>query len=106
MPVEEEDRLHDAALRENFIERVFAYGRLRDLFAGDWRLGDVVAFHTAHELQLMAHAPRAYAELGRLVAGLKRLARSELRARYQAGFMAALAKPATPGRNANRRQAP
>jgi len=101
LPVEEEGRLNDAPLRENFIERVFAYRRLCDLFEGAWRLGDLVAFHTAHKLQLMAHAPRAYAELGRLVAGMKRLSRAELRERYQAGFMAALAKRATPGRNAN-----
>jgi uncharacterized protein YbgA (DUF1722 family) len=101
LPVEEEGRLQDARLRENFIERVFAYHRLRGLFDGDWRLRDVIAFHTAHKLQLMAHAPKAYAELGRLVAGMKSLPRAELRARYEAGFMAALAKRATPGRNAN-----
>jgi uncharacterized protein YbgA (DUF1722 family)/uncharacterized protein YbbK (DUF523 family) len=101
LPVDEEGRLNDARLRENFIERVFACRRLRDLFGGAWRLRDVVAFHTAHKLQLMAHAPKAYAELGRLVAGMNRLPRAELRERYQAGFMAALAKPATPGRNAN-----
>ena len=101
LPVEEEGRLNDARLRENFIERVFAYRRLRDLFEAAWRLRDVVAFHTAHKLQLMAHAPKAYAELGRLVAGMKRLPRAELRERYQARFMAALAKSATPGRNAN-----
>jgi uncharacterized protein YbgA (DUF1722 family)/uncharacterized protein YbbK (DUF523 family) len=101
LPVEEEGRLNDAPLRENFIERIFAYRRLRDLFQSDWRLRDVVAFHTAHKLQLMAHAPRSYAELGRLVAGMKELPRAELRERYQAGFMTALAKRATPGRNAN-----
>jgi uncharacterized protein YbgA (DUF1722 family)/uncharacterized protein YbbK (DUF523 family) len=101
LPVEEEGRLQDARLRENFIERIFAYRRLRDLFEADFRLRDVVAFHTAHKLQLMAHAPRAYAELGRLVAGMKRLAREALRERYETGFMAALAKRATPGRNAN-----
>ena len=101
LPVEEEGRLNDAPLRENFIERVFAYRRLRDLFEGSWRLRDVVDFHTAHKLQLMAHAPRSYAELGRLVAGMKRLPRAELRERYQAGFMVALTKRATPGRNAN-----
>lgn len=101
LPVEEEGRLQDAALRENFIERIFAYRRLRDLFADDWRLADLVAFHTAHKLQLMAHAPKAYAELGRLVAEGKRLSRADLRTRYESGFMAALAKRATPGRNAN-----
>ena len=57
LPVEEEGRLNDPLLRENFVERVFAYHRLRTLFTGRWKLGDLVAFHTAHKLQLMAHAP-------------------------------------------------
>jgi len=101
LPVEEEGRLNDPALRENFIERIFAYRRLRDLFASEWRSADLVAFHTAHKLQLMAHAPQAYAELGRLVAGQKQLSRAALRSRYETEFMAALGKRATPGRNAN-----
>ena len=101
LPTEEEGRLNDPRLRENFIERVFAYRRVRRLFRGRWTNGRVVAFHTAHELQLMAHAPAAYGELGRLVASLKRLPRAVVRKRYEAGFMAALARPASRGRNAN-----
>jgi uncharacterized protein YbgA (DUF1722 family)/uncharacterized protein YbbK (DUF523 family) len=101
LPVEEEGRLNDPVLRENWIERLFAYRRLRDLFAGRWTLGQLVAFHTAHKLQVLAHAPRDYAELGRLVAEGKRLEREAVRDRYARGFMAALAKHATPRRNVN-----
>jgi uncharacterized protein YbgA (DUF1722 family) len=101
LPVEEEGRLHDPRLRESFVERVFAFARLRALFAGRFRVGDLVAFHTAHKLVLMAHSQQAYAELGRLVAGAKRLARAALRERYQVEFMTALAAPATPRRHAN-----
>ncbi len=101
LPVEDEGRLNDARLRENFIERVFAFRRLRDLFHGRWTNGRVVAFHTAHKLQLMAHAPQAYRELGQLVAALKKTPRAEFRSRYESGFMEALSKMATPGRNAN-----
>jgi uncharacterized protein YbgA (DUF1722 family)/uncharacterized protein YbbK (DUF523 family) len=101
LPVEEEGRLQDAALRENFVERVFAFRRLRELFRGRWTRGRVVAFHTAHKLQLMAHSQPAYAELGRLVAAQKKLPRAELRMRYASAFMAALARVATRGRNAN-----
>jgi uncharacterized protein YbbK (DUF523 family) len=57
LPVEEEGRLNDPHLRENFIERVFAYHRLRALFAmrnPRWTAGALVAFHTAHKLTLMA----------------------------------------------------
>ena len=101
LPVEEEGRLNDPRLRENFVERVFAYRRLRSLFSGRWTIGRVVAFHTAHKLQLMAHSPRLYAELGRLVAGAKGLARPALRASYEAQFMSALEVMATPKRHVN-----
>jgi uncharacterized protein YbgA (DUF1722 family)/uncharacterized protein YbbK (DUF523 family) len=101
LPVEEEGRLNDPRLRENFIERVFAYRRLRGLFRGRWTNGQVVAFHTAHKLQLMAHSPVAYRELGRLVAECKAILRAEFRRRYTSGFMEGLARLATRGRNAN-----
>jgi uncharacterized protein YbgA (DUF1722 family)/uncharacterized protein YbbK (DUF523 family) len=101
LPVEEEGRLCDPALRENFIERVFAYARLRALTRGRFSRARVVAFHTAHKLQLMAHSPAALRELGRRVAGIARLSRAGFRERYAGGFMAALAVPATRGRNAN-----
>lgn len=101
LPVEAEDRLKDPNLRENFIENVFAYRRLRGLFRGRWTNGQVVAFHTAHKLQLMAHSPTAYGELGRRVAAVKRTSRAEFRKCYETGFMRALSHPATRGRNAN-----
>ena len=101
LPIEEEGRLNDARLRDNFIERVFAYRRIRTFFAGRWTVGGLVALHTAHKLQLLAHAPRAYAELGRMVANASTIVRAELRERYEAGFMEALRKIATPARHVN-----
>jgi len=101
LPIEDEGRLNDAALRENFIERVFAFRRLGELFRGRWTRGQVVAFHTAHKLQLMAHSTVAYGELGRLVAASKQMAGAEFRREYENGFMAALAHLASRGRNAN-----
>jgi putative ABC transport system permease protein len=71
LPVEEEGRLTDPRLRDNFIERVFAYRRLRDLFESRWTVGDLVRFHTAHQFVLLAHSTQAYSRLGRLVAGAK-----------------------------------
>ncbi|HSP91604.1 MAG TPA: DUF523 and DUF1722 domain-containing protein, partial [Vicinamibacterales bacterium] len=50
LPVEEEGRLSDPRLRDNFVERVFAYVRLRDLFRARWTAGDLVRFHTAHKM--------------------------------------------------------
>lgn len=101
LPIEEEGRLSDARLRENFIERVFAYQRLRTLFGARWRPGDLVAFHSAHKLTLMAHSPVAYRALGQLVASAGTLPRADLEREYEAGFMSALRTVATPRRHAN-----
>jgi uncharacterized protein YbgA (DUF1722 family)/uncharacterized protein YbbK (DUF523 family) len=101
LPVEEEGRLGDMRLRENFVERVFAFRRLKNLFSGRWGLGQLVAFHAAHKLQLMAHSPKHYRELGQLVANGKQMPRDTLRETYAAAFMTALHVNATPRRHAN-----
>jgi uncharacterized protein YbgA (DUF1722 family)/uncharacterized protein YbbK (DUF523 family) len=101
LPVEEEGRLSDPRLREAFIERVFAYWRLRNLFMSRWTVGSLVAFHTAQKLILMAHSPEAYRRLGQIVARAGATPRAELEQRYTAGFMTGLASLATPGRHAN-----
>jgi uncharacterized protein YbgA (DUF1722 family) len=101
LPLEEEGRLSDPVLREAFIERVFAYRRLRELVAAPVRAGDLMHFHAAHKLLLLAHVPAAYARLGRLVASTKgRVSRATLD-EYAAGFMEALGVPATRGRHVN-----
>jgi len=101
LPVEEEGRLADPRLRENFIERVFAYDRLRRLWRARWALRELIAFHTAHKMALLAHSTEGYRELGRLVAAAKTIPRAELRDRYETRFMSVLRKLATPGRQAN-----
>jgi uncharacterized protein YbgA (DUF1722 family)/uncharacterized protein YbbK (DUF523 family) len=101
LPVEEEGRLGDARLRENFIERVFAYHRIQALWARRWTVGALVAFHTAHKMALLAHSTEGYRRLGRLVAGARKRPRAEVEAEYEAAFMATLRKLASPGRHAN-----
>jgi uncharacterized protein YbgA (DUF1722 family)/uncharacterized protein YbbK (DUF523 family) len=101
LPVEEEDGLSDPALRESFIERIFAYQRLHILFGGRWTIHSLVVFHSMHKLQLLAHSRQGYAELGRLVAGAVKQPRRDLSVAYQRLFMATLTKPATPGRHAD-----
>ena len=101
LPVEEEGRLSDPRLRENFVERVFAYSRLRGLFSGRWSAGDVVRFHTAHKLMLLAHSPQAYQRLGRLVARVRSVPADAFERLYTEAFMAALSVIATPGRHTN-----
>ncbi len=101
LPVEEEGRLHDPALRESFVERIFAYARWKAALAGGMTRRRLVEFHTAHKLALLAHSPAAYRRLGALVGGLGRRAMPGAAAEYGAGFMEALAVPATRGRHAN-----
>lgn len=101
LPVEEEGRLHDSVLRENFVERVFAYDRwlrLRDERLTAKRLLD---FHTSEKLAVMAHSPVAYRELGRLVAGAGKAAPAALADAYGERWMAALRVRATRGKHAN-----
>ena len=100
LPVEEEGRLGDPRSREHFVERAFAHRRLRTLFAGP-SAGDLVQFHTRHKLLLLAHAPTAYRELGRLVASLHDGDADRRLAAYFRGFMEAIAIPATRGRHTN-----
>ena len=101
LPVEEEGRLSDPRIRDNFIERVFGYRRWRDLTAGGLTRGRLVAFHAAHKLLVLAHSPRHYAELGRLLAGAKRLSPKDLEACYGGLFMAALQVRATAKKHAS-----
>lgn len=101
LPVEEEGRLNDAALRDNFLERVFAYRRWRQLQASGVSAARLIAFHTAHKLALMAHGPSRYAALGRVVAGADRRGARAVAARYIDGFMCVLSYPATRRMHAN-----
>ena len=101
LPVEEEGRLSDPRLRENFIERTFAYRRLKDLFDGRWSIGSLVRFHTSHKMSLLSHSTTAYQELGRLVARASELPKRELRGRYETMFMSTLSHMATTRRHTN-----
>jgi uncharacterized protein YbgA (DUF1722 family)/uncharacterized protein YbbK (DUF523 family) len=101
LPVEEEGRLHDPALRESFVERVFAYTRWKETRARGSSRAHLVRFHTAHELALLAHSPAAYRSLGRLVAEVARRPLRQTLDAYGQGFMEALRVPSTRGRHAN-----
>jgi len=100
LPIEEERRLTNPKQRENFIERVFAYRRLRQLFDKRWKNRDVVEFHTQHELLLMAHSPRLYRELGRLMARIAKHPRKDFRQQYESLFMQAMRARTTRGHHA------
>jgi uncharacterized protein YbgA (DUF1722 family) len=101
LPVEDEGRLHDLDLRENFVERLFAMKRWQGFLAADGSLGGLVEFHATHKLLIMSHSVEHYRQLGRLVACGKAMARQALLDSYRRGFMAALRLCATRRKHAN-----
>lgn len=101
MPVEEEGRLGDPVLRENFVERVFAYHRWLQLETERITPPRLVEFHARHKLLLMSHGAEHYRALGRLVAKAGTVPIKQLAHDYISGFMAALQRPATRKRHAN-----
>jgi uncharacterized protein YbgA (DUF1722 family)/uncharacterized protein YbbK (DUF523 family) len=101
LPLEEEGRLFDTNLRENFIERVFSYRRWKDFLGEAPDIGGLVAFHTGQKLLMMAHSPKHYREMGVLVAHGKEIGKEELFSRYEALLMTGLALQATARKNSN-----
>ncbi|MBI4796193.1 MAG: DUF523 and DUF1722 domain-containing protein [Deltaproteobacteria bacterium] len=95
VPVEDEGRLHNPQIRENFIARVFVLGRWQEMLAKKWTLADLIGFHTRHKLLLLAHSPGHYRLLGRLVARAKEVPAQELAAQYQALLLEAMKLQAT-----------
>lgn len=101
IPVEEECRLNDPALRENFIERVFAMKRWRETQERSRTMGNLVDFHTREKLLIMAHSPERYREMGRLVATGKQFKTADLYKRYEALLFKALDLKGTVGKHTN-----
>lgn len=101
LPVEDEGRLHDAGLRENFIERIFVFHRWKDYVQNDGRLGGLVDFHTRHKLLIMAHSPKDLTALGRIVAQATRKTIASTRDNYISQLMPALTLRATVRKNTN-----
>ena len=90
LPVEEEGRLHDPGLRENFIERIFALKRWREVLDHKPRMKDLVDFHTRNKLLVLSHSPKHYQEMGKLVAQSESLDFQERLGRYQILLLEAL----------------
>jgi uncharacterized protein YbgA (DUF1722 family) len=101
IPVEDDGRLHDPALRENFIERIFVYQQWKEVVRGRGALGELVSFHTNHKLLILAHSPRHYTQLGRIVAHAKEKDRQALLKEYFTVLMDGLKLLATTKKNTN-----
>jgi uncharacterized protein YbgA (DUF1722 family)/uncharacterized protein YbbK (DUF523 family) len=101
LPVEDEGRLHDPKLRENFIERIFTLRRWREVLREKKTRGNVVDFHTKHKLLILSHSPKQYQIMGKLVAKAKDLPLKELYQQYQGILTEVLQLKITPKKNAN-----
>jgi uncharacterized protein YbgA (DUF1722 family)/uncharacterized protein YbbK (DUF523 family) len=101
IPVEEDGRLHDPILRENFIERIFAFKRWREGLEEKQSRGGLVDFHTKHKMLILSHSTEHHRMMGKLVARAKEVPLKELYEEYQKLFMEALKLKSTPKKNAN-----
>ena len=101
LPVEEEGRLLDLSLRENFIARVFGYHRWREFVHTAPDTSAMIQFHTRHKYLLLSHSRKHYERLGRLVAHARSYTPEDLAVRYGHDFLEALAIKATVRKHAN-----
>ncbi|MBN2413238.1 DUF523 and DUF1722 domain-containing protein [candidate division KSB1 bacterium] len=101
LPVEDEGRLNDAGLRENFIERIFVVHRWNSFINNDGSIKGLVNFHTDHKLLIMAHSPAKLRELGTLVSNPNNLGKNEIFNLYYDLLMKTLLLKATVNKNVN-----
>lgn len=101
VPAEEDGRLNDPALRENFIERIFVYRRWREVEKTNSVMADLVSFHAEHKLLILSHSPKHLTILGRLVANPERMKLPALREAYIRNLMEALRLSATVRKQTN-----
>lgn len=71
LPVEEDGRLHDPQLRENFVERVYTLHEFNEMWRDGLTRGKLIAFHSRYKLLLLAHSQPEYRKLGRFVAAIE-----------------------------------
>ncbi len=101
LPVEEEGRLYDPGLRENFIERVFGYHRWQTLVSDGRSIKRLVDFYSQEKLLLFAHSEAHMRRLGRIVAQAKKVSFGAAMEEYGRLFMEALGHRATVRKNTN-----
>jgi len=101
LPVEEEGRLNDATIRENFIERVFAYKRWQQLLDAGLTVSSLMNFHKRHKFILLAHNEKLYRQMGKMVADTRKDNLQEQAEAYINIFTEAMRSHATRKRHVN-----
>lgn len=101
LPVEEEGRLHDPVIRENFVTRVIVFAGWKRLLAAGPTARDLLGFHTRHKYLLLAHHPQHYSAMGKLLADLKNADLEAVTSQYVGLLMQALKTRANRGTHSN-----
>jgi uncharacterized protein YbgA (DUF1722 family)/uncharacterized protein YbbK (DUF523 family) len=101
LPVEDDGRLHDPKIRENFITRIFVFKRFREMIETEITIAKLVEFHSSHKLLIMAHSQNHYRAMGKLVAHAKEMTGDELCSHYQSLLMEGLSLKTTIKKNTN-----
>ena len=101
VPTEDEGRLNDKGIRENFLERIYAHYRWRQIAETENPLQSFRNFHKNYKLMLMAKDNGAYRELGRIVASVNRHNFAEVSEQYFCLFMQAMSKIPSHGHHVN-----
>ena len=101
LPCEEEGRLNDLGLRENFVERVFTLWRFRQAVQARPTHSTLMTFHARNKYLIQSHHESLMRELGRELAGLTAGAARAHIPQYEAKLMRALKTPATVRKHTN-----
>ncbi|NDV18196.1 DUF1722 domain-containing protein [Pseudodesulfovibrio sp. JC047] len=101
LPFEDDGRLHDPRLRENFIARIFTLKRWREAMTAASGPGNLVDFHTRHKMLIMAHNITLYRAMGKLVAQAGTADIDTLGAQYFSLLFKALSYKQTTKKNVN-----
>jgi len=101
LPMEDDGRLHDPEIRENFIERVFVYKRWLDMIENENTVHGLIQFHSKHKLMLMAHSPEHYRFAGQIAASSDKNNLKSRQVNYLNNLMEGLKKSATLKKNFN-----
>jgi len=92
LPMEEEGRLQDAWLRENFVMQLFAYDEFEQFKSSNPKLNDLVRFHTVHKFMLQSKDDTLYRELGNIVGNREKFSLEVLMGMYELGFKTAISR--------------
>lgn len=90
LPIEEEGRLNDPWLKENFLMQVFAYNDFYGFIDSNPTYKDLVAFHTNYKYLIFAKSEQAYKNLGKLVANHEKIALEDILLNYEKEFLSAI----------------